>query len=183
VRIIWGLLSFATVLANAQELYLPQGPVTRLVSPNGSKILYGVSYQKSSSGGPQLWVEDERTRHQTKLFDVGGTLSAVWCADGSAFYVNDHWASDRERAYIFDAATLQRLDIADRIWAEDPETRPFKSGHTYVAIERWDGTEEVAVRFSGHTDEPPVMNFDFRYRVSRAGVVKKLSQQIAPVAR
>lgn len=178
---ILGLVGFAMVLANAQELYLPQGPVTRLASPDGSKILYGVPCQKSNSGGPQLWIEDARTHRRTKLFDVGGTLSAVWCADGSAFYVNDRWASDRERAYIYDATTLQRLDIADRIWVQDRATRPFQAGHTYVAIEHWDGTEEVAVKFSGHTDEPPVMNFDFRYRVSRRGAVKKLSQHVAPV--
>ncbi|MGA2882478.1 MAG: hypothetical protein ABSG13_26280 [Bryobacteraceae bacterium] len=174
---IFGLVGFATVLASAQELYLPQGPVTRLASPDASQILYS----QKSNNGTQLWIEDKRTHRKTKLFDVGGTLSAAWSADGTAFYVNDHWASDRERAYICDAATLQLLDIADRILAEDPETRPFAAGHTYFAIERWDGTQDVAVRFSGHTDEPPVVQFDFRYRVSRTGVVKKLSQRTAPV--
>jgi hypothetical protein len=123
--VVLGLVSFAAVLANAQELYLPRGPVTRLASPDGYRILYG----EKSSSGPQLWIEDERTRRRTKLFDVGGTLSAVWCADGSAFYVNDHWASDGERAYIYDAATLDRLDIGARIEAADPESRPFASGH------------------------------------------------------
>lgn len=110
---------------------------------------------------------------------MGGTLSAVWSADGSAFYINDHWASDRERAYIYNAATLKRLDIAARILAEDPESHRFAKGHTYFAIERWEGEHDVAVRFSGHTDEPPVTSFDIRYRVSTTGVVKKLSQHTA----
>lgn len=178
---IVGLVFLATVLANAQELYLPRGPVKRLASPDGSKILYGVPYQKSASGGPQLWIEDNRTHRRTKLFDVGGTLSAVWSSDGSAFYVNDHWASDRERAYIYDAVTLQRLDIGDHILAQDPESRRFANGHTYFAIEGWEGLQAVAVRFSGHTDQPPVLSFDFRYRISRTGAVKRLSRHVAPV--
>ncbi len=174
-----GLVALAALTISAQELYLPGGPVKRLATPDGSKILYGVPYQKGSNSGPQLWIEDTRTHRRTKLFDVGGTLSVAWSADGSAFYVNDHWASDRERAYIYNAATLKRLDVAARILAEDPESRRFAKGHTYFAIERWEGAHEVAVRFSGHTDEPPVTSFDIRYRVSRAGVVKKLSQHPA----
>ncbi len=174
---VLGLVSLAIVLANAQELYLPLGPVTQLASPDG----YGILYGEKSNSGLQLWIEDERTRRRTKLFDVGGTLSAVWCADGSAFYVNDHWASDRERAYIYDAASLERMDIADRILAADPQSPRFATGHSYFDIERWDGTHDVYVRFSGHTDEPPVTSFDFRYRVSRTGVVKKLSQRFAPI--
>jgi hypothetical protein len=172
-----GIVVLAALTMNAQELYLPSGPVKRLPSPDGSKILHGVPYQRGLRDEPQLWIEDTRTHRRTKLFDVGGTLSAVWSADGSAFYVNDHWASDRERAYIYNAATLQRLDIAARVMAQYPETRIFAKGHTYFAIEGWEGAPDVAVRFSGHTDEPPVISFDFRYRVSRAGAVKKLSEK------
>ncbi len=174
-----GLVALAALTVHAQELYIPGGQVKRLASPDGSKILYGVPYQKGSNSGPQLWIEDTRTHRRTKLFDVGGTLSAVWSGDSSAFYVNDHWASDRERAYIYNATTLKRLDIAARILAEDPASRIFANGHTYFAIERWEGAHDVAVRFSGHTDEPPVTSFDIRYRVSMAGVVKKLSQHSA----
>jgi hypothetical protein len=175
----FGLVALAALTINAQELYIPGGSVTRLASPDGSKVLYSVPYQKSSNSGPQLWIEDSRTHRRTKLFDIGGTLSAVWSADGSAFYVNDHWASDRERAYIYNAATLERLDILARILAEDPASRIFANGHAYFAIERWEGARDVAVRFSGHTDEPPATSFDIRYRVSRAGAVKKLSQHTA----
>lgn len=169
------------MMANAQELYLPQGPVRRLASPDGSRILYGVPYEKSTSGGPQLWIEDTRTHRQTKLFDIGGTLSAGWSINGSAFYVNDHWASDRERAYIYDAATLKRLSIGDRILAEDPRSRRFAGGHNYFEVERWNGAQDVSAKFFGHTDEPPVTCFVFDYRISLTGVVKKLSQQVAPI--
>jgi hypothetical protein len=164
-----GVVALAAVIANAQELSVP--------SPDGTLTLH----EKVSHNARELWIENARTDRQQKLFDVGGTVSAAWSADGSAFYINDHWASDRERAYIYDAATLKRLNIGDRILAEDPRSRPFAVGHNYFEIERWDGTQDVSVKFFGHTDEPPVTCFVFEYRISQSGLVKKLSQHIAPI--
>src|ERR1700730_9093396 len=76
-------------LASAQEnrptlpeLNLPHGPVRRLGSPDGSRILYGVPYQNGVNDGPQLWIEDTRTHQRKILLSVGGTLSAVWSSDG-----------------------------------------------------------------------------------------------------
>ena len=175
------LICFAALLANAQELGLPLSPVTRLPSPDGSKVLYGVPYEKSRSGGPELWIENTRTRQRTKLFDIGGTLTAAWSPDGTAFYVNNRWASDREQAYIYDAATVKRIDIGALILAADPAARQFANGHAYYEVEHWTDSRNVAVRFFGHTDLPPVTHFDFRYRVSRSGKVKRLSQETAPV--
>jgi hypothetical protein len=164
-----GLVALAVAFANAQELNLP--------SSDGTMTLY----EKAGNDARELWIENARTHRHTKLFDIGGTVSADWSADGSAFYVNDHWASDRERAYIYDAATLKRLSIGRRILAEAPRSRPFAAGHNYFEIERWDGAHDVSVKFFGHTDEPPVTCFVFDYRISQTGVVKKLSQHIAPI--
>src|SRR5271170_1311387 len=170
MRVSWlGLVGLAAVIAGAQELDLPWGPVKRLASPEGSHILYSVK----STSAPQLWIEDTHAHRRTKLLDIPSTLTAAWSPDGTAFYLNDHAGSDKELSYIYDAATLQRIDIAARIQAEDPESRPFANGHAYFEIERWQGNQEIAVRFFGHTDEPPVTCFDFRYGVSRTGVVKK----------
>lgn len=172
-----GLICFATFLGSARELELPWGPIKRLVSPDGAFILYG----RSSSSAPQLWIEDTRTHRRTKLFDIPSTLTAAWSADGSAFYVNDHQGSDEESAYVYDAATLKRIDIAARIQAEDPKSRPFTHGHAYFQVTGWEGTQDLAVRFFGHTDEPPVTDFEFRYRISRRGDVKILSRHTALV--
>jgi hypothetical protein len=161
------------VIADAQVLDLPWGPTKRLPSPHGSMVLY--------ENDLQLWIEDTHTHRRSKLFDVPSTLTAAWSPDGAAFYVDNRDGSDEELSYIYDAATLQRIDIAARIQAEDPESRPFSNGHAYFEIERWEGNQEIAVRFFGHTDEPPVTRFDFRYRISRTGVVKKLSRHTAPV--
>ena len=162
-------------MANAQQLDLPQGPNKRLAAPDGSQILYGVR----SSNAPQLWIDDRRAHRRIKLFDIGGTLSAAWSPDGSAFYVNDHWASDRECAYVYDAATLKRMDIAAMIQAADPQSRRFAAGHAYYEIERWVGSQHVAVRFFGHTDVPPVSIFEFSYAISRDGAVEKAGQRIS----
>jgi hypothetical protein len=167
--------------APAQELYLPHGPVTRLPSPDGRRILYGVPYRKDVNQGPELWIEDTRTGRRRMLVGVGGTLSAQWSADGSAFFVNDHWASDSARSYIYDANTLERLDVGSTILAADRAAEPFIQGHAYFEIEHWDGPAQAIVRFHGHTDAPPVLCFSLRYRLSRGGTVKKLSQRVAPV--
>ena len=87
------------------------------------------------------------------------------------------WASDSTRAYIYDANTLQRWDLAGRILAADPAARRFADGHAYFDPERWENAQQVIVRFHGHTDQAPVVYFEFRYRVSRAGAVVKLSQR------
>ncbi len=65
------------------------------------------------------------------LLSLGGTLSAVWSADGNEFSVQDHWASDSTRTYIYDSKTLQRLDLASRILAVDFGAERFAKGHAY----------------------------------------------------
>ena len=165
------------------ELCLPNGPVTRLASPDNSRILYGVPYQSGINDGPQLWIEDTRTHQRNMLLSIGGTLSAIWSPDGSAFAVHDHFASDSARTYIYNAETLQRLDTARRIQAVDPSMQRFASGHEYFDLERWESAQNVIVRLHGHTDQPPVVCFDLSYRVGRTGAVAKLSQRVFPIDR
>jgi len=174
-------VSFASAQESLPELSLPYGPITRLASPDGSHILYGVPYQSGLNDGPQLWIEDTRTRQRQMLLNIGGTLSAVWASDGKAFSVQDNWASDSARAYIYDAETLQRLDLGGGILSADPGAKRFADGHAYFDLDRWQDAQHVIVHFHGHTDRAPVLCFDFRYRVSRAGSVEKLSERVFPI--
>ena len=190
-QLLWRsiVLTIIAALAAAQEnrtttlpeLHLPYGPVTRLASPDGSRILYGVPYQSGINDGPQRWIEDRRTHRRNILLRIGGTLSAVWSPDGSAFSVQNHFASDSSRIYIYDANALRRLDAAGRIQVVDPGMQRFASGHAYFELERWESAQNVIVRLHGHTDQPPVVCFDLRYRVSRTGAVAKLSQRVFPI--
>jgi hypothetical protein len=170
------IAAIATGQVPTSVLNLPYGPITRLVSADSSHVLYGVPYQRGINDGPQLWIDNTRTGQRQMLLTIGGTLSAAWSADGSAFYVQDHWASDAARSYIYDANALQRLDLGSLIRTSDPETRRFV-GHAYFDVDGWQGPADVIVHFHGHTDQSPVECFDFRYRVSRAGAVEKLSRQ------
>jgi dipeptidyl aminopeptidase/acylaminoacyl peptidase len=158
-------------------LALPYGPTKKLASPDGSRVLYGVTSGKT----PELWIEDTRTGHQTRLFSISGTLEAEWSPDSNAFAVNDHRASDSADAYIYDAATLKRMDVAELIRTADHSTERFTNAHAYFVVDRWEGTEQVLVRFHGHTDNAPVACFDLRYRLSRAGAVEKLSEHLSPI--
>ena len=163
------------------DLTLPYGRVQLLPSPDGAHTLYGVEFQDGKNDGPQLWIRDSSTGASKLLLTLGGTMQAFWSPDGKAFSVNDHWTSDRESAYMYDTETLKRQNVGEDILAADPESRHFANAHAYFQIERWDGPAHAFVRFQGHTDEAPVRCFEFQYRVSRTGVVEKLSGRVHPI--
>ncbi len=163
------------------DLTLPYGRVQPLPSSDGALTLYGVEFQDGKNDGAQLWIRDNSTGASRLLLTLGGSMQAFWSPDGKAFSVNDHWASDRESAYIYDTETLKRQNVGEDILAADPESRHFTNAHVYFQVERWDGLAHVFVRFQGHTDEAPVRCFEFQYRVSRTGVVEKLSERVHPI--
>ena len=167
----------ALVTASAQET----SRVQPLPSPDGMHTLYGVESLDNKTAGSQLWIRDNSTGESRLLLTLGGTMQSFWSPDGKAFSVNDHWASDRESAYIYDTETLKRQNVGEDILAADPESRYLTNAHAYFQVERWDGPAHVFVRFQGHTDEPPVRCFEFQYRVSRTRVVEKLSECIYPI--
>ena len=184
--ILGGALSVASLFlsqASGQPvsvLNLPFGPITRLASPDGSLILYGVPFQTGVNTGPQLWLEDARTDQRQKLLDISDGVSAGWSPDGSKFYVLDHSSSDSTESYIYDARTLKQVDLGALIRKSDSSISRFASGHAYFDFDRWESPETVIVHFYGHTDEPPVVCFDLRYRVNLSGTTKKLEQQMFP---
>jgi hypothetical protein len=178
-----GAASLSLDQANGQPaavLDLPFGPITRLASPNGSLILYGVPFQKEVNERPQLWLEDARTHQRQKLLDISDGVSAGWSPDGTKFYVQDHSSSSSTESYIYDARSLKRVDLGVLIRTSDSSISLFASGHMYFDMERWESPETVIVHFYGHTDEPPVVCFDLRYRVNLSGTTTKLEQHVSP---
>jgi hypothetical protein len=155
--------------------------ITQLIPPDGAHILYGIPYRTGVNDEPQLWIENTRTHDRKMLLRLGSTLSARWPPDGTAFSLTEHWVSDRARAFIYNADTLGRPDLDDRILGADPEAARFTTGHSYFDVVRWADAQHVFVHFHGHTDEPPVVCFDLRFRVSRAGDVESLSQRVRPI--
>lgn len=157
-------------------LNLPRDGEGRLPSPDGRYVLYG----QHSDAAPQLWLEDTRSSERTLVLNVSGTARAAWAPDGSAFFANDRQASDTALAYIYDVPGLRRTDVRPLILPADPEAATIAKGHVYFEFEYWRGSQSATVRLHGHTDEPPVMCFDYRYEVTRTGQVDKLSRYVAP---
>ena len=178
-----GVASLFLVQANgrpAAVLDLPFGSITRLLSPDGSLILYGVPFQKRVNEGPQLWLEDARTHQRQKLLDISDGVSAGWSPDGTKFYLQDHSSSSSTESYIYDARSLKRVDLGALIRKSDSSISRFTSGHAYFLMERWESPQTVIVHFYGHTDTPPVVCFDLRYRVKFSGTTTKLQQHVFP---
>jgi hypothetical protein len=180
-------LTSASVLLAAQSpgeshtLDVPFGKSNRLASPDGRYVLFGRKPGHEPNKGPELWFEDLQGGKRVRLLELGGTARAAWSPGGTWFYVNDHWASDSARSFLYDASNLERIDVREAILKADKEAARFANGHAYFEVDRWQGSQNVAVRFHGHTDEPPVVCFDLRYNVSRTGSVKKLAQHTAAV--
>jgi hypothetical protein len=162
----------------------PFGPENQLVSPNGAFGLFVIQ----SASGPEnaLWMEDRRTHERKMVISVTvQTLSLAWSPDSAAFIANDRVGSDEENAYIYDVKTLGRLDLTARITANaGPGAARFlkdQNQHSYFHAMRWLDARHVEVELYGHTDPPGIQCFNLRYRVSRDGEVRKLSQRVAPV--
>ena len=191
-RSIWLIAALAVLQLEAQQRSVrvgpPFGPAHQLVSPDRKYALFG------NDEAAQLWLEDARTHQRRMVFKVTvQTLTLAWSPDSMAFIANDRAASDRETAYIYDVATLDRMDLSSRILAADSEASRFVPGknaapHSYFHAIRWLDARRVEVRLHGHTDGTwngtsarPGDCFDLRYLVSRDGGVQKLSQRVSPI--
>ena len=165
----------------------PVDPAHPLISPDGSYALYGIP------DAAQLWLENRTTHERRLVLDATiQTMTLAWSPDSVAFAVNDRWASDQEIAYIYTAATLDRLELRAPVLAADPQAARFVPGpgsapHSYFHTIRWLDPENVELQLHGHTDGVREGNlvrpgecFDLRYRVSRGGKAHKVSQTVLP---
>jgi hypothetical protein len=114
-------------------------------------------------------------------------------------------AIDLETAYVYDARTLDRLDLRSRIVAADPgSTRYLVPGQiktsptaapgakipttSHVHAIRWLDAMHVEVQLDGHTAGIRIGEsieggdcFDLRYRIGRDGAVEKLSRRVSAI--
>lgn len=180
----WMALLLFPVLPAApqQPLQVPHGPVTELPSPGGRFVLFGLPYQPGARQGPELWIRDRRTGERRRLLALSSTAEAAWSPGGSAFFVADRIASSTTPSYIYERGGRTRLDVEALLRKTDPKLEPFSQGHFYVQAVRWQDSRTILVACFGHTDEPPVRCFRFRYLVSRDGKVRKLSQRVEPAS-
>jgi hypothetical protein len=128
----------------------------------------------------RFYLTDRRT-HRTRRVDVSGYGGSVqWATDSSAFFVNEHVASNEGEACFYQTSKLHKLDLREAILRADPSMEKFMDGHSYVWARQWLSNDTALVQLCGHSDEAPVVQFDVRYQVSLDGTVRKLSQQEGP---
>jgi len=150
----------------------------RLPSPDGRYLLYSVPFEQGVNDGPQLWFENLSSKAKQMLFGISRTITAQWAPDSSGFFVNNEFSSDTTAAYIYDARTLERLDVGKAILAAYPDARKFTNGHAYFDIQRWQNAKRVIVVFHGHMDSvSPIVCFESEYNVGRDGSVTRLSDK------
>jgi len=173
-------------------------PDHKAVSPDGAYALY------SSGDSPAaVWIEELHTQKRREvLISPTGTVSVAWSPDSRAFFVNDHVASNVDRAYVYDAQTLSRLDLAALVVGGDPGAQRFTApfvleapkfapgvrvaDHSHLVADRWLDADHVDVVLAGHTDSTgtpehirPSQCFRLHYRISKSGEVRKLGQEVA----
>lgn len=141
-------------------------------SPNGSWAVFGTL--KPSLG---VWLVNNRTHQRRFLLDCPDTVSVGWAPDGKHFFVNDSWASDETYAFVYDPASLKRIDLSNLLVAAVPNFKSFlDDSHHYVSVERWVNSEELLVDFRGHFDHYPASTWDQWYQVSLSGTVHSASR-------
>jgi hypothetical protein len=159
---------------------LPQGPVTRIPSPNRqwTLIFECPDYSKMR----KLWIVDNSSQAKKLVKDYDRSLAIAWAPDGRRFFVDDAYGSSGSGSYVIDATTLKITDLAVIIANNVADsTQFFNSGHSYFQAERWISSHELLVVLFGHFDEthPSRLprSFSIKYRVDLNGSAMTISQR------
>jgi len=198
-----GVLAVSQVAGQERSVHLkmPYGEANPLISPDGVFALFG-----SDAASCQLWLEGRRTHERKMVLRATlQTLTVAWSSDSTAFIANDRATSDVEIAWVYEAKTLDRLDLRSLIVATDPGSARFlvpgqiniapaaeanakvpTTSHVHAI--RWLDALHVEAQLVGHTTGVRVGEsiqpgdcFDLRYRIGRDGSVQKLSQRVSEI--
>ncbi len=126
----------------------------------------------------ELFIENASTHGKRPIAFDGYSGNAVWSPDSTAFFINSHIASDETDSGLHFADPLKRIDVDEAIRHSDPAAVRFFEGHRYFIALRWLDDRIALVRFCGHPDEVPVLQFDFLYRVGSDGSAQRISRRI-----
>ncbi len=171
-------LSCPWVFGQSPFADFPIGDGSR-VSPDKSFRLNMNDCQPNSECDRRLWLVNNSTRQQKLLMDVVRTVRIGWAPAGSAFFLNDDFASNEASAYLYFPAQNRHLDIGALLDKKFPKDRHFeKNSHHYINGLRWINKDEIIVRRNGHFDRyvPGGNEFAVCYSISTAGKVIRLSE-------
>jgi len=75
---------------------------------------------------------------------------------------------------------LKRIDVAQAISRADRSAARYAHGHSYYVAREWLDNQTALVQLCGHTDNPPFVQFDIRYRVGLDGTVQRILRKLTP---
>jgi hypothetical protein len=163
---------------------LPQGPVTRILSPDRKWILVfefpaadnspSADCRTGENETRKLWIKRKGFRDRTLVRDFDRSLDISWSPDSHHFFVNDASGSTDTLGYVYEPVTLKATALADVVTSADPDAKKYLgAGHSYLEANRWINSHELSVTLWGHFDEERI-GFKIKYRVDLNGRVERL---------
>jgi hypothetical protein len=161
---------------------LPQGPLTRIPSPDRMWMLVfefpaadkSDDCHTGENEARKLWIKHKGDRNRTLVRDFDRSLDISWSPDSSHFFVNDASGSTDTLGYVYDPVILKATALADVLTSGDPNAKKYLgAGHFYLEANRWINSHELLVTLWGHFDEDRV-GFKIKYRVDLNGRVQRL---------
>lgn len=163
------------VSSSSHVIALPQGPITRIQSPNRMWTL--LFECPNTSAQRVLSIENTRTGARRVVKQYERSVGIGWAPDSQRFFVNDAFASNGTEAYVYDVLTLKEISLNDVLVAADPSaTQYLEAGHAYLEVTRWVNSHVVVASLWGHFDEKQ-RGFELKYRIDLRGGVRRLSSR------
>jgi hypothetical protein len=163
---------------------LPQGPVTRIPSPDRKWMLVfefpaadkslAADCRAGENQVRRLWIRHHGSGDRTLVRDFARSLDISWSPDSRHFFVNDASGSTDTLGYVYDPVTLKPTGLSDVVTSADPSAKKYLgAGHSYLEANRWINSQELLVTLWGHFDEERI-GFKIKYRVDLNGRVERL---------
>ncbi len=150
------------------------------ISPDGSFTLKMKDCRPNQvQCDKRLWMVNNRTSIQKALIDVQRTARVGWAPSGSAFFLNDDFASNVSCAYLYIPGKDKHFDLGKLLDRAFPDDRHFEDdSHHYINGVQWISIDTVLVKRGGHFNRyvPGGNEFAVCYSVSTTGKVLRLSE-------
>ena len=162
---------------NPLVINLPHGRISHIPSPDGKWIL--VFECPNDCKERKLWIEEAASHKRRPIKDYDRNLDVSWAPNGQFFFVNDNSASTNARCYVYDATTLNEMNLEKVILTGDSGASVFlNAGHSYLRAKHWINSRALLLILDGHNDGAFPRGFTLRYRLDLNGKVEKISQHI-----
>jgi hypothetical protein len=102
--------------------------VSHIPSPDGKWTLIFECPRECSER--KLWIVENGAEPRRLVKDYERSVSISWAPDSHHFFVNDAWGSNGESCYVYKAATLKRVEMADVLLSANADVKRYlNAGH------------------------------------------------------